>query len=846
MITPMAVLGDETERKRLQETLELLNKAAFCIQKSRTQEEIFAVTAEKLKQLNFHVIFWLLNEEKTVGRIVQTTAGKPFKNLKTVNGMPVSELEFPISGKIYKNAIKKKEAVYIKRVKAAIKRVPSNLRDISEKVIGFLDITDKKAIVAPLVVHNETVGLLAVISDTVSPDDIPSIHAFANQVSTALENARLHQESQRRTDELTTKLEEQKVLRELNTNLFLAQTQDEVLDAAIEGIYALGKSFSNISLLNEEGTHSRIVRFKMPPKVLKAVENLGGTSMPGFTVLGYEVPVWEECNIYHTFFENQVPLVTSNIELRKYPVIKADLSEFYSGFATKDQVFQNLIKEASKLLPYKSVMVFPIVVEDRTIGTLSVTSEEIFSRADFELMRTVGEMVSGAMERVTQSEKLRETLSELRAVQRINTLMNTGAPLEQILTHICESIKEVYHYEFAYPLLLDPSRKYILLDYVSVPSALGKQVQKLFGSDLKGFKYPLSEESVYYHRIIREKDCVILRGFDELVEEIPVDVMRAAVKKLSPFVSKVFLGKSKGENTIMIAPLPSGEEVIGILFLGHRKSLKKEDYNQLEHFLDQVGIAIAKSEVEYRLRQSLKELRELDQMKSEFIDIASHELRTPLTTIKLYLEMMALEQYGRLSEPLRKRISVMEEGVSRLEEIINQTLVASRLIKNKLELEKKPVSLLEISTDVIHQLRPLWKVKNQNIFVESPTDLSLVIGDKKALFTVMSNMVDNAIRYSSERTEVLIKVVEHTTEIECMVIDQGHGIPPEHMQRIFDEFYIVPSETEYARMDGRTGLGLFIAKGIIRRHDGRIWAESIPGKGSVFHFTVPKAQVGGT
>jgi histidine kinase len=99
--------------------------------------------------------------------------------------------------------------------------------------------------------------------------------------------------------------------------------------------------------------------------------------------------------------------------------------------------------------------------------------------------------------------------------------------------------------------------------------------------------------------------------------------------------------------------------------------------------------------------------------------------------------------------------------------------------------------------------------------------------------------VDNAIRYSPEYSEILIKLKETVREIECMVIDQGCGIPPEYTDKVFDEFYIIPSETEYARMDGRTGLGLFIAKGIIERHGGRIWVESVLGRGTIFHFVLP-------
>ncbi|KYK37692.1 MAG: hypothetical protein HXS46_08715 [Theionarchaea archaeon] len=837
----MAASRDRKRERNLQKILELLNKAAFRIQKAKTQEKIFSVTAEELMQFNIQVIFMLFNTQKTSGRIIYVTGEESLKKLKALQGRSLSEFEFPLDHNLFRNLIEKKEASYTDNLREGIHAtVPPAMGDISENVVQFLNIADKRAIAAPLVIQNEAVGLLAVISDRITAADIPSVRAFANQVSPALENARLLKESQNRMNELARKLEEQQLLRELNTNLFLAQSRDEVLNAAIEGIHKLGKSFSNISLLNEERTHTRIVRLRMNPKLLKLLEKIGRAVLPGFSPLGYEIPIFEEDNIFHQFFGNQIPLITTNIEISGYQVQKAELPEIYKGLARDELKSKDIIERATKLLPYESLMVFPIVVEKGTIGSLAVTSRAVFSQEDFDLMRTVAEMVSSAMERVIHSEKLTETLDELRAVQKINTLMNIGAPLDQILEHICISIKEVYSYESAYPLLLDSSKKYFTFTYVSVPSSLGKKISKLIGQNLKEFKYPIFEDSFYYNHVIKEKKCIILKGFNELAEEIPVTIVKMALKALSPAICKVLLGSSRSENNLMIAPLPYGEQTIGVLFLGHRKSLTEKDFRRLQHFLDQVGIAIAKSDIEYKLRKSLEELRELDQMKSEFIDIASHELRTPLTTLRLYLEMMALEQYGKLTAPLKERIQIMEEGVTRLEEIINQTLVASRLIKNKLELEEMPVSLPEIAAQVIHQLRPLWDAKTQNIFVESPPDLPLVVGDRKALFTVISDLMDNSIRYSPKNTEILVKFVEHSEEIECMVIDQGCGIPPEHQEKIFHEFYIVPSETEYARMDGRTGLGLFIAKGIIERHNGKIWVESTVGEGSTFCFTVPK------
>ncbi|MBU7013297.1 MAG: GAF domain-containing protein [Theionarchaea archaeon] len=836
----MAVLRDVTEQKRLQETLESLNSAANRIQKCRTLEEILKITAEELKRFNFHVVFMLFNNDHRRGRISHMTSKERLQPVERKMGKPLNDIDFSLENPLYDQLIRKKEAIFIQDLRSFSRLlVPFPITKVFDEGFDLLEISDKKAIAVPLILHDEAVGLLGVLSDVITAHDIPSMTAFANQVSTALENARLLEESQQRASELTRNLKEQEMLRELNTRLFQARSRKVVFDAAFERIQQMGYPLCVLVMLNEERDRAMVVRLEMDDFLVESVQDMIRTVIPGFTINDFAVPV-EKNTVLSLFFEKEIPLVTSDIRQSSGTVSCVELTTLYEAFTCGASAREPLIAEVADLLPYRSCMVFPIRVGGQTVGAMAVASSTTFSEKEFALMNTAGEMVSSALERITQSEKLAETLSELRAVQRINTLLNMGAPLEQILSQISTSIERVYRYQFAYPLLLDPSRRYLTFNHIQVPPPMSEKIVAAFGVNLDKFRYPVTEDAVLLDVVVKQKKCIIRNGFEDLAAAIPISAISRAIEMLSSDFSHN-LGLKEG-GSIMIAPLPYGDEVIGILLLGHNKVLTEEDFNRLEYFLDQVGIAMAKSEVEHRLRQSLQELRELDQMKSEFIDIASHELRTPLTTLKLYLEMMALEQYGRVTDQLRERIRVMEEGVNRLEDIINQTLVASRLIKNKLTLENEAVSLLDVTTEVVRQLRPLWNSKHQNIFLESPPDLPLIEGDRNALFTAVNNLVDNAIRYSPENTEILIRFIVYPGEIECVVIDHGCGIPAEHTEKIFDEFYIVPSETEYARMDGRTGLGLFIAKGIVERHNGRIWVESVLNEGSAFHVVLPSPQ----
>lgn len=833
----MLILKDITEQKRLQQTLESLNKAASRIQKVKTQKEIFTVTAEELNRIDFFVVFIMFNESKTVGKIVHITETFEVMHLDEEN--PYSGYEIPLDHPRYNPVIKKKVALFLEDVNAAIMLlIPSSMQDVSGKAIETMGISNKKIILAPLLSHDETTGILAVISDVITSRDCPSIMAFANQVSTALENARLLEESRLRADELARNLQEQHLLRKLNTDLFLAQSQDEVLDAAIEGIFRIGKSFSSIILLNDERTEARVFRVKMESRLMRMLEKTAEFFIPGFSLKESCVPLEKE-GINSRLLTTVLPITTPEVITGRDQPAHSPLREMFTSIFPEGSPFLGMFRKASQLLKFSSAMMFPIVMKGKAHGSLTVMTSTIYTESDFNLMKTVAELISSAMERIRHSERLTETFNQLQAVQRINTLLNTDASLQEILDHISFCIMDIYHYKCAFPILIDSTGRYLSFEYVSLPPDLHKKISRLLGEELSNFKYPIHTPSYIAREVLKKKRCIILQGFPFLEEFIFLEGMNASVSQLAADFSKTF-HFSPEKASIMVAPLPYGDEVIGAFFLVHEKPLNQEDFIHLENFLDPVGIAIAKSRAEFRLRQSLEELKELDKMKSEFIDIASHELRTPLTTLKLYLEMMAMDQYGQLPSPLRERIRVMEEGVNRLEEIINQTLVASRVIKNKLRITEQPVSLINVSSEVVHQLRPLWQAKHQNVFLESSPNLSEINGDERALFTVLSNLVDNAIRYSPEYSEILIRLRETVRDIECMVIDQGCGIPPEYTDKVFDEFYIIPSETEYARMDGRTGLGLFIAKGIIERHGGRIWVESVLGRGTVFHFILPK------
>lgn len=238
-------------------------------------------------------------------------------------------------------------------------------------------------------------------------------------------------------------------------------------------------------------------------------------------------------------------------------------------------------------------------------------------------------------------------------------------------------------------------------------------------------------------------------------------------------------------------------------------------------------------------KKIIEELKEIDRAKTDFINTASHELKTPLTALVGYLDMIELGRFGEVSDELREKLNIMKVNTDRLHQIINELIDSARLIKG-VELKPKKVSLVKTTNTAINLLKPLWEEKNLSIEFTAIEEIPEVEGDEEEILKLVNNLLSNAIKYSPKGESITISIDDKEDEIQFNIADKGTGIPEECIDKIFDKFYIVSSDDRYARVDGRLGLGLYIAKGIVERHGGKIWCESVFGVGSTFHFTLPK------
>jgi signal transduction histidine kinase len=230
--------------------------------------------------------------------------------------------------------------------------------------------------------------------------------------------------------------------------------------------------------------------------------------------------------------------------------------------------------------------------------------------------------------------------------------------------------------------------------------------------------------------------------------------------------------------------------------------------------------------------------KELERMKSSFLSVVSHELRTPLHSIKGFVDIILMGKTGEINETQTDFLRTVRQQTTHLQNLIDDLLEYSRLESGQVKLRLSEVSMPEVANAVIDKLTPLADQGQIRLLNKLPSRLASVEADRLRMEQVLTNLIDNAIKFTPAGGSITVLGKDLGAELQISVADTGIGIPAAELERIFDRFYQVDSGA--SRSYRGTGLGLTICKHIVEHHRGRIWAESEPNKGSTFHFVLPK------
>ncbi|TFG17896.1 MAG: PAS domain S-box protein [Promethearchaeota archaeon] len=242
---------------------------------------------------------------------------------------------------------------------------------------------------------------------------------------------------------------------------------------------------------------------------------------------------------------------------------------------------------------------------------------------------------------------------------------------------------------------------------------------------------------------------------------------------------------------------------------------------------------------EQLLRSQYDELKELDRLKTDFISIAAHELKTPLISVGGYVDLILLREKD-LKKEIREDLNRVLNNVHRLEEYINRLLDVLKIDARKMELVMKPVNIYRVVENSIQELDFQIKQKNLDVNVNVNKDI-MINGDSFRIQQVFSNLLSNAIKFTQKQGKIDISAKLSEAYYTIVIEDNGKGLTTEQISQLFGKFVTLEKTSEnFSTLEKGSGLGLYIAKGIIEAHEGKIWVTSEGlNKGSKFFFTLP-------
>ena len=293
--------------------------------------------------------------------------------------------------------------------------------------------------------------------------------------------------------------------------------------------------------------------------------------------------------------------------------------------------------------------------------------------------------------------------------------------------------------------------------------------------------------------------------------------------------------------SLLILPLRTRREMLGALLIAANdpdRAMTDDKLPLAEVLAERAALAIENAKLYTEQVEARRKVEDLSRLKDEFLSIASHELRTPVTSIKGYTQLAKmLIKEGDLNTS-GEYLDIALDQIDRMSRLILELLDVSRIETGRLEIRREPIAWSQFVRDVVH--RHHTAVTDRRFHVSVPDDGKIVTGDRDRLEQVLGNLLENAVKYSPDGSDVTVLVEDRGDALVTAVCDRGIGIPADELGQVFERFHRgrQVSSTNY----GGLGLGLYITKQIVERHGGSIWVESKEGSGTSFYFSLPAAE----
>ena len=453
----------------------------------------------------------------------------------------------------------------------------------------------------------------------------------------------------------------------------------------------------------------------------------------------------------------------------------------------------------------RTVLAVPILKGDDLLGDMVIYHLEVrpFTEKQIALVETFADQAAIAIDNVRLLDELRHrtdelgrSVGELQALGEVSQAVNSTLDLETVLTTIV-----------AKAVQLSDTEAGAIYGY-------DEQAREFRLRATYGMDQALIDALMQRHIGLDDPNVV-----SALAQREPTQIADLREEPASDLNNIILLA---GYRALMVAPLQSGEDVVGLLVVRRKApgAFPQNTVDLIKTFAAQSALAIHNARLFHEIEDKSRQLEEASQHKSQFLANMSHELRTPLNAILGYTELMADGAYGEPSEKMHGILKRLESNGKHLLGLINDVLDLSKIEAGQLVLELSDYSVQDIAQTVRSTLEPLAADKKLAFKLELAPELPAGHGDGRRLTQVLINLVGNAIKFT-DAGEVAIKAEANDGSFHVSVRDTGPGISSADQAKLFQEFQ--QADNAITRKKGGTGLGLAISKRIIEMHGGRIW-----------------------
>jgi signal transduction histidine kinase/ActR/RegA family two-component response regulator len=475
---------------------------------------------------------------------------------------------------------------------------------------------------------------------------------------------------------------------------------------------------------------------------------------------------------------------------------------------------------------FRTTLGVPMIVEDEVIGVLSLWRSAVdpFSERAIELVTTFAAQAGLAIRSVDLVQALKNRTNELavkveqlEALRQIGQAVSSNLDLDAVLTSVV-----------AHSVQLSDTDGGSLLEYddetreFRIRGAFGTEPELL--KALQGIRITLDDTLV--GRVCRDRDP---RGVADL-DDIDLDVHLAQLR-------------AAGWRSVLAVPMLHENQIVGALVVRRRRTgdFSADTTDILQTFASQSALAIVNARLFRELEQKSGELQVASRHKSEFLASMSHELRTPLNAVIGFSEVLLQRMFGDLNDKQDEYLRDILESGRHLLELLNDVLDLSKVEAGRMELQPTIFSVrvaLESSLTLVRERAAAHSIA---LRLEIDDSADVIETDELRFRQVVLNLATNAVKFSNDAGEVVIRAWQEDDELRITVADQGIGVPLEDRERIFESFQ--QSGRHSGQHEG-TGLGLTLCRRIVELAGGRMWLDSEVGAGSVFGFSIPLAGLG--